>query len=356
MSGLIAQLPWEQWWKKAHKYFSNSVAISFQLIVYSSNLAWLAACRSSVWSHSPPKGLVIQMFSLCAVFLLTSCPTQRQVKQRPHFPGKSMGAFYNWSDMMPKNPNKTGQVSQAWGEAGQVNILLIPRGWILGTALRSCAPQMVPGHYLGESELMQTKSVQRHLPTQKLWNGHRPGQRPWTGHSCPPVTCPCWPHAARSVHDLLEVRKAKAPHFLYLKGSKGSSEGILRHFMTPWRSWSRMPLHEAALANLPFVSGNLFPVCPMGKTSMFPSHRGCWSFTSKNTRCPGTVGVGTMWAPNLRWKHKVRHFQTEIIQVIFVISNFKAPLFCLLEKWKNILLVQYRSMPAAGKILACWIN
>lgn len=93
-------------------------------------------------------------------------------------------------------------------------------------------------------------------------------------------TCPCWPHAARSVHDLLEVRKAKAPHFLYLKGSKGSSEGILRHFMTPWRSWSRMPLHEAgrSLDKSPFCLWDSVPCLPNGKNQHVPFSQGLLEF------------------------------------------------------------------------------
>lgn len=100
MHGLIAQFPWEQWWKTAQKYFSNIMAISSQLIVYCSNLACFAAGRSSVWSHSPPKGLVIQMFSLHMVFFLTSCPTQARGQAGSSFPWKVHGSILQmkWYD------------------------------------------------------------------------------------------------------------------------------------------------------------------------------------------------------------------------------------------------------------------
>lgn len=143
-------------------------------------------------------------------------------------------------------------------------------------------------------------------------------QWPWSSGTCPadlmlPGQCMTCQSLEKQRHHIFCIKKAQR-------------EVLKESWDTSWLLGGAGPgchcmRQKVALANLPFVSGSLFPVCPMGKASMFPSHRGCWSCISKNTRCPGTVGMGTTWAPNLRWKHKVRHFQAEIIQVIFVISS-----------------------------------
>lgn len=75
--------------------------------------------------------------------------------------------------VIPKNPNRTGQgaVPQAWAHR---------RGWMsecsyqpkrmsFGNISVLSVPQTVPGCHVGESELMQTKSVPRPLLTLKLW-------------------------------------------------------------------------------------------------------------------------------------------------------------------------------------------
>lgn len=133
----------------------------------------------------------------------------------------------------------------------------------------------------------------------------------------------------------LKSRKAKAPHFLNEKGPKGSSKGVLRHFMTPWRAGPgcQCMRQNVALGKSPFCLWDSAPRLPNGKNQHIPFSQGLLELYIKEHKVSRDFGDGN-YVSTQPEEETQRHFQTEIIQVIFVISNFKDTSSNILSAWE----------------------
>lgn len=250
-----------------------------------------------------PKGAYnSDVFPRCSVPPPDPVPAKSEAEQCPHFPRKSTGAFCKWSDMKPKSPNKIGRGALPQPRAHR-------RGWP-----SACSPQpkrtsfgnspvasdgaRTPGRRVGANTDQICDKI--FAKTETVWMVLGQGTRPHFGHACRlvateqkdlPILSSCCQLSAWLV---TELRKAKAPNFLYEKDLKGSSERGLRHLMTVWRSWFKMPLHEEArsLGKLPFVSGPSFLINPLGKTARSLLSGGLLELYIKDHRVSGHCGDG----------------------------------------------------------------
>lgn len=165
---------------------------------------------------------------------------------------------------------------------------------------------------------------------------------------------------AQSMTCYKQFRKTKAPNFLYKKGPKGSSEGGLRHLMTPWRSKFKMPLYDEArsLGKVPFCLKASISNLPNKKNSTFSSFRGVVWVVHQRPQC---VRALWGWEPDEHptWDEKTKAFSNRNNLSQFCrlqLQRYKLYYFVCLRKGKTFFLSNTDPCQQQAKFWPYWIN